>query len=48
MLDLELSREKMIFKAHETEMKITIFRQGETHARVGANYTENDLQDTCV
>jgi hypothetical protein len=27
-------------------MKTRTLRHGETHARVGANYTENDLRDT--
>jgi hypothetical protein len=29
----------------ETDIKTPTLRQGDTHARVGANHTENDLQD---
>jgi hypothetical protein len=37
----------MIYKTVETDMKTPKLRQGEKHARFGANYTENDLK-TCV
>jgi hypothetical protein len=45
MPELELTRQKMIYKTRETDMKTPTLRQGEAHARVGANYTENNLQD---
>jgi hypothetical protein len=45
MPELVLTIQKMIYKACVTDMKTQPLRQGETHDRDGANYTENDLLD---
>jgi hypothetical protein len=45
MPEFVLTRQKMIYKTCETDMKTSTLRQGDTHARVEANYTENDLKD---
>jgi hypothetical protein len=47
MPEFELTIQKMIYKTHVTDMKTPTLKKGDTHARVGANYTENDLKDTC-
>jgi hypothetical protein len=48
MPELELTIQKIIYKAHVTDMKTPTLRQGKTHARICANYTENVIYKTCV